>query len=169
MPSVQARPPAYAQKRPFLLSTTTSYYFQQNSFRPPPYTQCFSITIDSFTFCSRRQAFNSDATPDSTSTAHLRTRINFKLSPLMIPNPPPWLRTPPQVVLDLTQYPKCCTNLAAYCAHFLQIASRFPKATLVTRTDPNPTTVRVLRTRSTKWLTHTDIEILRLILLPNYT
>jgi len=47
----------------------------------------------------------------------------------MIPDTPPWLLTPPQVIFDLTQYSKCSTNPAAYCVHFLEIASQFPKAT----------------------------------------
>ena len=151
--SIHTRPLAYAQKRAFPLSTIAGYHFQRNSFRPPLYTQRFPITIGFFTPFSNRQASNSEANPDSTSSAHLRTRLNFK------PSPSHWLLTLPQVILDLTQYPKCPTNPTAYCAHFLEIASRFPKAILCYTEGPNPTILRVLRARSTKWFMHIGTAI----------
>jgi len=64
---------------------------------------------------------NSDASPNSTSTAHLCTRLNLKPS-LHDPRHSYMAQHPPQVVLDLTQYPTCPTNITAYHTYFLEIA-----------------------------------------------
>ena len=62
----------------------------------------------------------------------------------MIPDTPPWLLIPPQVILGLTQYLKCSTNHATYCALTSSKSQvDFLKPSYVTRTEKIKTALEV--------------------------
>ena len=81
---------------------------------------------------------------------HLRAYLNQSLdsnfrfhcvSPIY-PSPPPWIMSPPEVILKLNQFPKNKTPSAVYRSHYSDILNTFPNATIC-YTDGSKTDKRV--------------------------
>jgi len=86
----------------------------------------FPTTIGDFAPYSNRKAPNSDAIPPNPTLTHSFKFQTLPSSP-MIPDTPPW---PSPHLKSSSTWHNTPSNPSVYCAHFLEIASRFPKATL---------------------------------------